>query len=99
MRKAYGGKDVLRIEFGIAAIAAMLRVVGQTNRAAERNAAAADLVIGTKATGVWPRLKPTPMSGAARDQPGVGTGSMRHAAAAPLKPCSRPGAARCPERS
>ncbi len=40
--------SVLLIALGVAAIGAMLLVVGQTNRAAERNAAAADLVIGAK---------------------------------------------------
>lgn len=40
--------SVLLIALGVAAIASMLLVVGQTNRAAERNAAAADLIIGAK---------------------------------------------------
>lgn len=40
--------SVLLIALGVAAIASTLLVVGQINRAAERNAAAADLIIGAK---------------------------------------------------
>jgi putative ABC transport system permease protein len=47
-RPAATALSVLLIALGVAAIASMLLVVGQTNRAAERNAAAADLVIGAR---------------------------------------------------